>query len=222
MPDTSSKSKKSTPQESPILTFMKEAMNIPEYRQMMDYLQQRKGTPEIDTKQRNLGRDTYGVYERNSQFGNELPAAGRITLDKKAGTDTLVHEIVHAVNYQMAVQNSQEPFDRMTQPKKSQFGDAYSKLRWDPYERDPSKKDKVTQVIEAIAPDAPTPFKSYRLTSGEAPAFAVSKHLTDPQAKSAGNVGAPSHIDATLATEFLILLDQAQRASSQSSNPSKK
>lgn len=210
MPDAK-KSSKSTPQESPILTFMKEAMNIPEYRQMMDYLQQRRATPDIEKTPQNLGPGVYGAFERNTPFGNELSKNGKISMSRSAGTDTLVHEMTHAVNYQMAVQNSEEPFNRMTQPKKSQFGEAYSKLRWDSYERDPKKMNKIDQQIETISPKISEVLKEYRLSSGEAPAFAMARHLTDPEAQGAGQTRAPDHIDATQATEFMILLDLAQR-----------
>ncbi len=203
--------KRSAPQENRILQFLKEAANIPEFQQMMNYLMDRRAVPELEKQPVYLGEGVLGAFERNTPFGNELSRNGKISVSSSAGTDTLVHEMTHAVNYQMAVQNSDEPFNRFSRPRKSQFGEAYDKLRWDSNERNPKKMDRVREIVDILAPQALEVVKNYRLSSGEAPAFAVARHLTDPQSTAPGQYSAPEHIDATMATEFMILLDLAQR-----------
>ena len=205
MADSSSKpsSKKSSPTEDPILTFMKQAMTIPEYRQMMDYLAQRKASPKVVA--RNLGEGVLGSFE---------PAAkgrGEISIRPDSDRGTLVHEITHAVDHQMV----QQYMENLS----PQFKDSFEKLKFDPSTPAPKSAFRSDEVIDKQAPEYRAKAGNYRTDPGEAMAFAIQKHLS-PGSRAQSN--APSHVDATLATEFLILLDQAQRANSQAASTQSK
>ena len=194
MPDAK-KSSKSTPQESPILTFMKEAMNIPEYRQMMDYLQERKAVPKISSNK--FGPGILGSFEPTSK------GKGDILVSPTADKGTVVHEMTHAVDHQMV----QQYLENLSPA----FKDAFEKLKFNPATPESKSAFRSDEVISKQSPSFKREAGNYRTDPGEAMAFAIQKHAS-PGSRAQSD--APSHIDATLATEFMILLDQAQRANS--------
>jgi hypothetical protein len=169
--------------EDPVISTMKKAGKIPEYQQMMDYLMARRAVPEMKTRW--LGTNVSGLF----QPGETYAKAGTLTTNEGAGVDTLIHEITHAAEGQMKAQYA-EDLD-------SQFSSAFKKLN-------------PQLVMKAIAPGWTELASKYRSKSEEARAFAV-ENVTNPKLDPLSITRAPAHIDSTLATEFLILLDLAKR-----------
>jgi len=85
-------------------------------------------------------------------------------------------------------------------PKDPQFMDAYEKL---------SFGGKQMELANRMAQDFLKQNGDYRMTTTEAPAFAIGNMVGG---RGSGSWPAPDHIDPTMATEFSVLLDLANRA----------
>lgn len=165
-----------------------------DYTALMRYLATRSAVPAM-TENRNLPIGLEGSFNRGVEYG----PTGRIEL---AGTSpayvgTLLHELTHAAQMQMGSQ---------TQEKGAtpQFVDAFKKLAVSGGKgQGPAAMLATKPQPNTWAPD----YATYRTNDLEAPAFAVGNQSSgiDPAQRAAG------HIDPTLATEFMILLDLATR-----------
>jgi len=182
--------------EDPVISTMKKAGAVPEYQQMMDYLMSRRAIPEMRTRW--LGEAMGGMF----QYNGDIPSRGRITTNEGAGVNTLVHEVTHATERQMANQYFEDTRSKniLFQPGSTQFSEAFNKIRFAP------EKEVMANVM---APEWSKKYKDYRSTFGEATAFGVANSVA-PKTDDFRQL-APAHVDATMATEFLILLDLAKR-----------
>ena len=140
-----------------------------------------------------LGPEINGEYKPSENAiyiasGNPVPEQRR----------TAVHELTHAADDAMY---------RQTKQASQQFADAYAKLIYK-YGRGVAPSEfNATALAKRIAPAWQQENSSYRASNLEIPAFGVGNHSSPlPVANPA-----PSHIDATAATEFMILLDLAVR-----------
>lgn len=180
--------------------LMKEASGIPEYQQMLNYLAVRKATPTI-TEEPNLS--FAGVFRPGVSFR----APGAIGIRPRETVETLVHELTHAADIQMLSQYMEE--SGRTTPsaagdfKSTQFTKAYDKL-------------DTTPLLKLMQPEWTERASNYRATRPESRAFAV-ENMISPNVKPDSITRAPGHADATLATEFMILLELAQRTAGKSS-----
>lgn len=182
----------------------------PEYRQMMDYLMARRAVPEVQL--RYLGDSLHGVFEHPGAAVTSYKAAGpngRISVADYQSQNTLIHETAHAADRQMAIQYSREKYHGESPTGRTPFTDAYEKFIYQPdlYRDDPGKLPSQ-QLMKLIAPTWTAAEADYRSTTNEARAFGIGNSAVPAQADSK----APPHVDATLATEFLILLDLATRS----------
>jgi transglutaminase-like putative cysteine protease len=179
-----------------VTELMKQAGSIPEYQQMMNYLSARNATPTIAAEPK---LNFSGVFRPGATFS----APGSVGIRPKEPVEALVHEVTHAADIQMISQYMQESGRTSSSSagpfKSTQFTDAYDKL-------DPSPLTKLMQ------PDWATRASKYRATRPESRAFAV-ENMTGPNVKKDSVTRAPGHVDATIATEFMILLELAQRSS---------
>lgn len=193
--------------QDPVVDLMKKAGEIPEYQQMMNYLMARRAVPEMKTQY--LGESVGGLF----QFGGDLQSRGRIKVGEGQPVDTLVHEVTHAAERQIVKQYHEDkyPGDILFRRGKSQFTDAYEKLSYNPdLNREDPAKVPAKQLMNLINKDWTKKAENYRSTVSEATAFAV-ENVTNPKLDPLSYTRAPAHIDSTLATEFLILLDLAKR-----------
>ena len=175
--------------QDPIIDTMKKAGGIPEYQQMMDYLMTRRAVPEMRT--RYLGDGVNGQF----QYGGELPSRGKLTMSEGAGVNTLVHEVTHAAERQMVNQYFEDTrSNAFFVPASTQFSNAFNKVRLS------SDSGDMTRIL---APAWQKKESDYRATIGEAFAFGVANSVAP---KNLNLRPAPPHVDATMATEFLILL----------------
>ena len=184
-----------------------EARQKPQYEQLMEYLSLRRSVP--PQKMGYLGRDQ-GLYERNGPFSSELPRTGVITIDRATGdANTLVHELTHAAAAQLTSQYSESPWSFLNFRKKAnptQFTDAFDKIMLGEYGKE------MAPVAQAATfnPAWVAANRDYRSTAGELLGFAMGN--SEPigvERNPASTV--PKHLDATLATQFMILLDLATR-----------
>lgn len=205
------------PPENKVLAFMKESLTVPEYQQMMNYLMDRRAVPEV--KKGALPYNVFGEFATNVWSRGPLPKAGRVTLGPGAGTDTLIHEITHAVERQIIQQYAEDPkrggpsalLNRLFGDP-NQFVDGYEKLVYNAATQtrqgEEQHGDQRSRLMNKMNPDWARQGSEYRSSPGEAVARSV-ENMT-ARGGAAFDPG-PDHVDATLATEFLIILDLAQR-----------
>ena len=166
------------------------ASEQPQYQELADYLMARSAMPPV--KEGYLPEGTNAQYSRNSFFGRELPATGEVTINYGSNDpNSLIHELTHAADYQMARQYHQQ--GAKDAEAKQRFKDAYDRLL---------KSNAQGGMASRLAPDWVKENLGYRATGGELPAFAMGNQ---------GARGAPAHVDPTLSTEFRVLLDMALR-----------
>lgn len=192
-----------------LVDLVREAKDKPQYEQLMEYLSLRRSVPPQHMGY--LGGDQ-GLYERNGPLSNELPRTGVITIDRAQGdANTLVHELTHAAVAQLTNQYSESPRSALDFRKKAnptQFTDAFDKIML-------GERGKAMAPVETahkMDPAWTAANSDYRATAGELMGFAmgnswpVSGMVRNPDSK------VPQHLDATLATQMMILLDLATRA----------
>jgi hypothetical protein len=187
----------------PAFDLMELAGKRPEYQQMMDYLMSRRSVPPVQLNY--LGGNVAGVFEYPGvTVTSRTPSGpnGRITVDDYRGVSTLVHETAHATQRQLAHQYGEEKYGPwMSTLPATPFTDAYDKMRL-------HKGPGTANPLEVLAPKWKQAEADYRSTFQEAQAFGLANSAMPEQANQPG----PPHVDATLATEFLILLDLATRS----------
>lgn len=196
--------------DSDVVKLMIEAGKKEQYQETIDYLMSQRALPPV--KRKYLGEEISGEFERNTIFGKDLPSTGQINLNYGAGADTLGHEMTHAAQKRLNNQYIQEKFHGPGLFRKSDtnFTDTYEKLVSN-YEAEKGKSDQIQNLIQRLAPQTwIDKYKNYRASSAEAQAHAVGNTMK-PDSTSFRTV-APAHLDATLATEYMILLDAAKRS----------
>lgn len=176
---------------------LEKVQRTPIGQQIVQYLLARKALPEF--KEGYIG--DRGRFEYNTWVGNELPPQGRVTLRDGAGAEqsTMLHELTHAADRQLAAQYFEEPYGK----RNSQFAQAFEKLTLNSPERHRSSRNMVAQ---ALAGNWAKDNQEYRASSQELAAFGVGNSAAPP-----GTRRGPLHVDPTMATELAILLELASR-----------
>lgn len=134
---------------------------------------------------------------------------GRISLKDKNTKDlsVLLHELAHSADSQFSWQRY---FPENDSKESAQFEQGYDKLIRKPrevFDKSP-ERDQVDILLQKLAPQWANKNRAYRTLPKEARAFAVES--TDPSYREYEKT--PNHVNSTLATEFMILLDLAERA----------
>lgn len=205
-----------------LVRILKLAQADPRYQQLVEYLVQRRSMPEFKFS----GYDASpGSYEQNTWAGRrDLPPAGRISLTNQYArqpenaVSPLVHEMTHASQRQMEMQYKaikNKNFWERT-PEEIQFADNYFKL-YGYSGSDPSIG--VRGLLSKLAPaEWKSENKNYRASSDEVPAWGMGESGGKPSGLD--NYETPQHLNPSAATEFQMLLDQAQKLQSATYNKS--
>ena len=147
--------------------------------------------------------DVFGTFTPQSLF-NQQYRHGNLTINPNAAAvppqevaPVAQHEMTHAVYNQLfyqadALRKSKEP---KTEAEK-RFLDTFDKIT-----------KGVPDQIKAMDASYQEKNKNYRANTDESLAFAL-QNASNPTYKEGWN--APTHVDPTLATQLMILLDQAQ------------
>lgn len=190
----------------PTLTkILQEASNKPEYQAIVDYLMSRRAMPNI---QYGGKPDVFGTFTPQSLF-NQQYRHGNLTINPNAATapvkdvaPVMQHEMTHAAYNQLFYQA--DAIRKQKTPKteeEQRFLDNFDKI-----------SKGVPEQLKAIDASYAEKNKGYRANTDESLAFAL-QNASNPQYKEGWN--APTHVDPTLATQFMLLLDQAQRVQNQ-------
>jgi hypothetical protein len=203
------------PRRTDLEKLKDESKQYSQYNDLMDFLASRLAVPEIS--QTYLGPSTGGEF--TSGWG--APKNGKIEVNWGATPSTLVHELTHAADRQISHQASdleerhrkETPiFDyirgkTVLTPEEVRLAMGYRKLHYNPNKDygDPARYPRQ-QLINKMAPEWSKKNYDYRSGDGELVAYGMGS--TVPRR----GYRAPLHVDPTMATEFSILLDLAQRA----------
>ena len=190
-------------QADPLQSLLRETAEYPQYGELVGYLSSRRMMPPIS-----IGKTggASGVFESNSIFGSELPKTGVVKVGYGAGPSTVVHELTHAADTQISSQYYELKNKRgdLT-PEERQFMRAFEKLAYDPFGRGDKALPRRT-LAEKLDPAWAKKHSDYRATNRELPAWGMGATVTPDDA-----YGRPLHLDPTMASEFSILLDMANR-----------
>jgi len=181
--------------------IISQAVSNTEYEALQQYLKLAKATPKIQTEDLSyLGEDVSGIYRQVSPNGKFEKS---ISLDKftsarnvPAATGTLIHELTHAADVALDTQV------RTTDNK--QLIDAYSKLALDlssPYKPASKQREQLAAKL-----NHKSEVDTYRTSNDELAAFGVGNSSGKPSTQPGS-----AHLDSTMATEFMLLLDLALR-----------
>lgn len=148
--------------------------------------------------------------------GGDIPPNGKIALSWLANPGTFPHELQHAVDRQFRKDDFERTgkgstgdllldkiLGRPTGP--DQFQQAYRKMRGYDANTGLTSQQKLAALLD---PNFVKKNSDYRASSTEIPAFGVG-NMVNPWLDSDSK--APNHLDATMATEAMILLDLAKR-----------
>ncbi len=184
------------------------ASAYPETKTLLDYLTNRNAVPEKEAKGTMTGATGEFQYGNTSDMPREFKVgpAGKIRMQSNANAGTYIHELTHAADFQIGAQYREDM--ARGGPGENQFTRAYNGLR-----ADKNHQDNFSKMVNLLAPNFREEQGSYRSSNLEVRAFAVGDSVA-PEGKFATPIGRkeiPPHLNATMATEFMILLDLANR-----------
>ena len=184
----------------------------PVYNDILQYLMLRQSVPKVSEGV--IGEDTYGSFTPGPE-GGQVKLSWRMQdpPSRNRALATLLHETTHAADRSMsdqALEAYQKSGWEELPPEDQQYLDAYNKLRYGfEVRRDTKGKNPRQDLVEALAQSWAAKEKDYRATDREISAFGV-ENMAGPHSVSSWR--APDHVDATAATETMILLDLATKA----------
>lgn len=191
----------------------------PSYLALQTYLQSRNAVPEVKV---GYADGNKAVFKTNSLLGGDLPKNGQIEIGYNyaqpgpTATGRLTHETTHAADEAMSRQFNGRVQDmggswRNIPWNVNQFADAYRKMNLDPN----NLKENPRQDLAAqFYPEWLKEQAKYRANRMELPAHALGNF-----AEGYADNPAPPHVDASAATDFMVLLELAQRDSGKTQGP---
>lgn len=175
---------------------LQEMMAFNNYGQsLFDYLYKRNRLPMTKVTPF-LPPDTLGTY---------TPSENAVRVHPNSGLSTLMHEMTHAGDNALELQYYDRPTSWSKSDTPTYFTDAYDKLKG----RNAASgfATRRGELANKINPDWYKKNLDYRSTENELAGFAGGRTIREEDKK----YNVPDHIDATLATEMMILMDLAKR-----------
>jgi hypothetical protein len=183
----------------PANALYERAQAYPEFQELSQFLTSRRGAlPPVEYA------PLYGASGEYDPRTGKLKLAERMAYGTgKEAEDTVIHELTHsAVNELHGKYMQAKGLTRKT-PEIQQFIDGYEKLMVAP-----GMKFQQAELAKRMAPDWAAANANYRASASELPAWAMGLSATGRN----DGYEAPPHVNPTLATDFRILLDLANRA----------
>jgi hypothetical protein len=187
--------------QDPLQELLTKTAAYPQYGDLTSFLNSRQMMPEI--KQEYMGTHRGEFTYANPVFGDpNFPATGRVSLNYNAEPSTVVHELTHAADRQMSnlyfeISDKLRRREKLS-PLEKQFLDGYQKI---------SFGESREKMAAQLAPEWAKEKANYRASKPELASFGMGSTIQRNE-----HYPAPAHVDPTMATEFSIMLDLAQRA----------
>ena len=183
----------------PVNSLIDRAQQYPAFQELAQFLTDRRGAlPPVEYA------PLYG------ESGRYDPRTGKLLLSERLGygntkeaEDTLIHELTHSAVNELHGKYMQAKDSRKKTPEIQQFIDGYEKLMVAP-----GMKFQQLNLAKRMAPEWVAANAGYRATASELPAWAMGSATTGRD----GGYNTPLHLNPTLATEFRLLLDLANRS----------
>lgn len=193
-----------------ITKILQAASTNPEYKAIADYLMARRAMPAFNL---DYMPGTYGKFISPGLFSSGMiPERGVVSINESAKTwnpeamsPTMVHEMTHATERQLIKQYYETKQKQNKTDLDRQFMDNFQKIIG-------SSEPEIANWLKKVSPAFYEENKGYRAKSNEALAFGVENAAFKAPDSDRP---APQHIDPTIATQFQLLLDQAQRLQNQ-------
>lgn len=133
---------------------------------------------------------------------------------KNGAQDTIVHEMAHAADRQLKrlAYDINTKKESELSPEEKQFQQAMKRLDYDGANW--RKGNAVVALAKKLSADWYEKEKDYRATAGELRGFAMGR----TQEGAAPKFNPPSHLDTTLASEMMILIDLASKIKERKKN----
>jgi hypothetical protein len=190
----------------------KSASKVPEFSTIVSFLKELNALPKL--------KPIYNGNRGEFTYGSGVAPEGELGIDmshfydtSKSGYEpsqsvvsTYIHEHTHAAVRQIRqlqdVVNNKPASERSAQEK--QFLNTYSKLL--PATMNNDFRSGITRIAQSINAEWVKKHSDYRASDSELPAYAVGN-----QFKKGKDYDTPDHVDPSIATTFMILLDQAKK-----------
>lgn len=207
---------KETNANEPVVTdpgvnsLLKVAESIPDYKELSSFLSSRNATPDIYKKATGGG----AVFEYPALGPKERGEIGISPSNfysdgkpVKGAEGTLIHEMTHAADRQFdqMVSEIRKTPERNWSSSEKQFMDAMSKLTWaGNFDKNPRK---LKQLVDSLDAKWYQENRDYRANDRELRGWAMG----NVNRQNDDSYKPPKHLDTTLATEFMMLLDLARK-----------
>lgn len=183
-----------------------------DFVKIKDFLKNRNMLPKLTTIYNNAN----GEF---TSYGENVPPEGILGMNfiqsqdmkgniKPRVVGTYVHEYVHAAMNQIYKLASSLQSKSNKTPEESRFYDTYEKTLSATMRN--NFKEGVQNLLQSLDKMWTMNNGNYRSTTGEAVAFAVGNYAGG-KGKNKDSYETPNHVDASLASTFMILLDQASK-----------
>jgi hypothetical protein len=186
--------------------ILKLASDNPDYQSIANYLMSRRAYPSFQYMP--VASNAYGSFTAPGLFSN-VPDRGIVNLPRNTITTnpadvvpTILHELTHATQHQLYKQYREIKNKKDQSDSEKQFIENFDKIMG----------AKPTEQIAKFSPEFAKKEVGYRSRGDEALSHAI-ENANYPN--SITTWSAPSHVDPTLATQVMLLLDQAQRVQNQ-------
>lgn len=197
--------------EPAMTRILQKASENPEYQAIANYLMSRRSFPEMQFNE-NPSSNLGSFVSRGLFGGMNVPERGIVKLNRFSQYEdpsnvapTVAHEMTHAAEKQLIKQY----YEIKKKPTKSeletQFLTNFQKLIG-------SSEPEIKNWLKTVSPQFVEKEGDYRAKSNEALAFGLENAAFK---NPASERPAPAHIDPTIATTLMLLLDQAQRVQDQ-------
>ena len=194
-----------------ITRILQKASDNPDYQAIANYLMSRRSFPQMQLDP--VPSSKLGSFSSPGLFSDgRVPERGIVNINNYSRyqnpadvAPTVAHEMTHATERQLIKQY----YEIKDKPKKTeletQFLNNFQKVIG-------SSTPEIKNWLGKVAPEFVKEEGDYRAKSNEALAFGLENAIF-PNMTS--NYKVPSHVDPTIATTLMLLLDQAQRVQNQ-------
>lgn len=194
-----------------ITRILQSASDNPNYQTIANYLMSRRSFPQIQLDP--IPSSKYGSFVSPGLFSDgRVPERGIVNINNYSRyqnpadvAPVVAHELTHATERQLIKQYYEIKNKQNKTELDNQFINNFQKIIG-------SSEPEIKNWLTKVSPEFVKEEGDYRAKSNEALAFGLENAIF-PNAPTGYKV--PTHVDPTIATTLMLLLDQAQRVQNQ-------